>query len=395
MAEENLIKTFFDQYTTREETMYRLPFGRNIASFWEEELSYRKEHAVKLPLHSWDGKEYFYVQTADFLAAADSITKMARQMIPDPLFGEGFNENLADEAYFSSAIEGAYSTREKARAFIESGKEPVNKDERMILNNYHALQFVMENLDYGINEGSIIHIGELLTEGTEDASFTPGYRNAPVTILNPIGEKIYTAPDAKYVSPMMDELLAYLDDRSVHPIEKAVIAHVFFVTVHPFFDGNGRTARALTYSILLKAGYDFFRFVPISGILSQERSRYYKTLRACQDPENGYDFTYFSNFYAGCLSRTLHSVQTRLSGMKLYRNAAEKLDPEKDARILKGAYWLVSNDIKTISAEKWKNKFGVSFETARKDLLKLEEIGFFQKRTEGHKVFFDIPVNVR
>lgn len=392
MVEENLIEFFFDHYTTREETMYRLPFGRSIDSFWEEELNYRKERAVKLPLHSWDGKEYFYVQTADFLAAADSITKMARYAFPNPDFKEGFNENLVDEAYFSSAIEGAFSTREKAHALIGSGKEPVNKDERMILNNYHALQFVMENLDYGINEGAIIHIGELLTEGTEDASFTSGYRNGPVYILSPIGEKIYTAPDAKYVRPMMDELLDYLNDRSVHPIEKAVIAHVFFVTVHPFFDGNGRTARALTYSILLKAGYDFFRLVPISGILSQERSRYYKTLRACQDPENGYDFTYFSNFYAGCLSRTIHSVQARLCGMEFYRNISGKLDPEKDARILKGAYWMVSNDIKTISAEKWKNKFGISFETARKNLLTLEEIGFFKKRTEGHKVFFDIPI---
>lgn len=392
MVEENLIEFFFDHYTTREETMYRLPFGRSIDSFWEEELNYRKERAVNLPLYSWDGKEYFYVQTADFLTAADSITKMARQMPPDPVFREGFNENLADEAYFSSAIEGAFSTREKAHALIESGKEPVNKDERMILNNYHALQFVMENLDYGINEGTIIHIGELLTEGIEDASFTPGYRNGPVYILSPIGEKIYTAPDAKYVRPMMDELLAYLNDRSVHPIEKAVIAHVFFITVHPFFDRNGRTARALTYSILLKAGYDFFRLVPISGILSQERSRYYKTLRACQDPENGYDFTYFSNFYAGCLSRTIHSVQARLCGMEFYRNISGKLDSEKDARILKGAYWMVSNDVKTISAEKWKNKFGISFETARKDLLTLEEIGFFKKRTEGHKVFFDIPI---
>ena len=59
-------------------------------------------------------------------------------------------------------------------------------------------------------------------------------------------------------------------------------------------------------------------------------------------------------------------------------------------RLAKGATWLIDENITTITTEKWKNKFKVSFETARQDLLRLEEIGFLRKRTVGRKNYFDV-----
>ncbi|MBR6473081.1 MAG: Fic family protein [Firmicutes bacterium] len=386
----DLIKFFYDKYMTKEEIMYRLPLELNIDDFWTEELEYRRSGARVLPLHFYDGKAYMYNRTAEFIRSADVITSMARNTSDTSVFADLGDGSLIDEAYYSSIIEGAFSTREKAHALVESGREPSDKDERMILNNYNALRFVLDNLDYPVTENLIIRIGQILTEGTDES--IQGYRDDNVYVMSHTGKVIYTAPDPQYIKDMMSELVDYINDPEIHPVERAVIAHVFFVTIHPFFDGNGRTARALTYMILLKAGYDFFKYVPISGILSEERGRYYKAIRASQNEANGYDLTYFTNYYSSLLAKTVRSVGSRLKVMDRLSKLKALLDPEKDVRLIKGAVWLATEDVAVITAEKWRNKFGVSFETARKDLMKLTELGFLKRRVDGHKVSYSIDM---
>lgn len=83
-------------------------------------------------------------------------------------------------------------------------------------------------------------------------------------------EVIYTPPKADDVQWMMDDLLKFLHSTAVeiHPILRAVIFHYYFVYIHPFHDGNGRTARALTYMYLIQNGYSFFQYFSISSIVS-------------------------------------------------------------------------------------------------------------------------------
>lgn len=388
---EELLELFYDKYMTREEIMYRLPMSMDIDDFWSEEYKLRETRAVALPLHSVSGEQYIFNKTPEYISSADTIIAMAVNNSDTSVFADLGGGSLMDEAYFSSIIEGAYSTREQARSLIESGREPSDKDERMILNNYNALKFVLDNLESPVTEDMIIRIGQILTQGTEVENLK-GYRDDKVYVLSHTGETVYTAPDVKYIKPMMEELIEYINDRRRHPIERAVIAHIYFVTVHPFFDGNGRTARALTYLILLKAGYDFFRFVPISGILSEERGRYYKAIKASQDTDNGFDMTYFTNYYTALLAKTVESVGNRLNAMSKYSRIKPMLDPDKDNRLIKGACWMASEDVPSITADKWKNKFGVSFETARKDLMRLEALGFLKRRVDGHRISFLVDI---
>ena len=85
----------------------------------------------------------------------------------------------------------------------------------------------------------------------------------------------------------------------------------------------------------------------------------------------------------------MKSVKNKLQALEQYKMLLTRLDERNDARSLKGAYWLANDEIETITTEKWKQKFGVSFETARKDLFLLEKEGFLIIRREGHKLFFD------
>lgn len=388
---DELLEYFANAYLPKSEAVYRLPVSVSVEEFWQEVLAYRRKHAIMLPLRAFDNHVYWYMPTKRLLNAGDNIARMARDAEISAMPQYAADEGLMDEAYFSSVIEGAYSTKQRAREFIIGGTRPKDKSERMILNNYSALRFVLSHLDSPISEALILEIAKLLTEGTLEDGAKHGYREGGVQVVSGRQEVIYTAPPAEYVKPMMDALLRYIADTSVHPIIKACVTHIYFVTVHPLVDGNGRTARALSYMILLQAGYDFYRQFPISGLLAEQRSLYYKAIRAAQSPDNGYDFTYFIEYYAEMLNRCAEGIYERAANYKRIRILRARLESvDGGERILRGAHWLLEEGVKTITADKWKNKFKVSFETARQDLLRLEKEGVVVMRAVGRKHFFDI-----
>ena len=391
MTQNELLAYFFENYLPKEEITYRLPLATSIAVFWPEELNYRKQSAQKLPLASWDDHPYWYALTPKLAAAGDQFVAVARDEAIASLPQYAHDEGVMDEAYFSSVIEGAYSTRQSAHELLASNEPPQNRNEQMIYNNYHALRFVLEHLDGPINEAVILEIAHILTANTLEEGVTSGYRDAGVQVVSGRQEVVYVAPEAQYVRPMMNALLNYIADPTVHPVIKACVAHIYFVTIHPFFDGNGRTARALSYMILLKAGYHFIRQFPISGILMQERSRYYKAIRAAQDPENGYDFTYFLEYYAAMLKKSVGGIHAHVAKVKQLEHLAPALGQGEDGvRQLRGMRWLIQEDISTITTEAWRKKFKVSFETARQDLHRLQDLGALEMRTVGRKHFFDV-----
>ena len=138
----------------------------------------------------------------------------------------------------------------------------------MVRNNYHALTYVIEHLNEPITEELIITIAEIVTKSASETEVT-GYRSAPVYINDPNGV-VYTPPDAKAVPEMMKQLFSFIQSSDLHPVLKTCIAHFYFVYVHPFNDGNGRTARTLSCMMLLQSGYDFFRFTSISDLVAQQ-----------------------------------------------------------------------------------------------------------------------------
>lgn len=391
MEMQELLEYFIENYHPRQEVVYRLPLSVPISEFWPEELRFRRSRSVVLPLHTVDGELFWYVPTNKLLQAGDSLSQTARYESTNALLQSIHTESVMDEAFYSSAIEGAYSTRAKAHELIQSGKQPETKDERMIVNNYQALRFVLDHLDTPINEAFVLEIARILTDGTLDQDTKPGWRDGPVQVVSGRQEVVYTAPDAEKIHPMLDDLFAFLAADDVHPVIKACAVHLYFVTIHPLFDGNGRTARALAYMILLQAGYDFFRQVPISGLLAQERSRYYKAIRASLDPVNGNDFTYFMEYYTDMLSRSVSDIHLHMGEKKkteqLRREAAALASAD---RLCAGLEWLYRKGFTTVTTDQWKDHCKVSFETARKDLTWLAEKGYLAARTSGHRKYFDV-----
>ena len=389
MSKETLIADFFKRYTSREETLSKMPLSMSIDEIWGEELSYRKERAQTLPLTDADGKNYWMVQTPSFTKAGDRLAELARNEAATSIKSDSDRVDaatLVDEAYYSSSIEGATLRLERARRFLESGERYRTRDEQMVKGTLAALEFAVSHISNPIDERLILRLAALVNPDANGE----GYRNREMSIKNSAGEVVFDAAPVMSIGPMMANLFRYVSDPRVHPIIKAATSHAYFISVQPFADGNGRLARMLSYLILMDVGYDFFGRVPFSKLLADEKSRYYRALRNSLAAENGGDFTYFAEYYIGMLARSLEGVSDKLQHMSRIEAVSAILDSQKDKRAIAGAKWLIESGTNTITTEAWRSHFDTSFETARQDLRRLEEIGFVNKVIVGRKHFYEL-----
>lgn len=387
---ESLISQFMDRYLPRREILHRLPVTVSIGQFWPELEAARRGQSQTLPLKDQRGEPFWFVLNRSIEQQCNVIAALARRDVAftGPEFDALYEEAVVDEAVYSSVIEGAFTSREQAMDFLRRNRTPRSKSEQMIKNNYDALTCVLEHLDEPICEETILAIARIVTRSAAEVQVT-GYREGMVYVTGREGV-VYTPPRAEVVPEMMRALVKFIRESELHPLLKACIAHFYLVYVHPFGDGNGRTARALSYMILLQAGYDFFRYVSVSGVVAEERGRYYRAMRSVEESDG--DMTYFIDAYSAMLARTVQKMEDHLkyhvlAGQKL---KALEADGSLNERQLRGARWLLESASTSVTVEAWRKKYEVVTETARRDLLALCAAGVLAREKDGRKAVFRI-----
>ena len=385
-----LIEQFMERYLSRQEIIHRLPLSISIQQFWQELEKERRSRAQALPLLDQAGNPFRFVRTTSIENQCDAVAALARRDIAftGPEFDALFQDATVDEALYSGVIEGAFTSRERAADFIRKNKQPGNKSEQMVKNNYDALTYVLEHLEDEIGEDTIIDIARLVTQSAAEVR-VDGYREGTVYVTGR-EDVVYTPPKAEDVPKMMRSLVTFIQENELHPLLKACIAHFYLVYVHPFGDGNGRTARALSYMMLLQSGYDFFRYVSISGIIAQERGKYYRAMRNVEESDG--DMTYFIDAYSQMLERTVEKMEQHFKFHVLADLKMKQLEASGtlNERRLKGAKWLLQSGNDSVTVETWRKKFKVVTETARRDLLALCDAGLLVREEEGRKAVFRV-----
>ena len=387
---ESLIAQFMERYLSRQEIIHRLPVSISIQQFWPELEKERRKRGQELPLLAQNGKPFWFVLTGGIEKQCDAIAELARRDIAftGPEFDALFQDAVVDEAVYSSVIEGAFTSREQVVDFIRQNKQPRNKSEQMVKNNYDALTYVLEHLEDEISEETILQIAQIVTRSAAEVQVT-GYRDGAVYVTGREGV-VYTPPQADAVPEMMRSLVTFIQKSELHPLLKACIAHFYFVYIHPFGDGNGRTARALSYMMLLQFGYDFFRYFSISGIVAEERGKYYRSMRNVEDSDG--DMTYFIDAYSGMLARTVEQMENHLKYHVIAGQKLKELEQNGtlNERQLKGAKWLLESSGSNVTVEIWRKKYKVVTETARRDLLALCDAGLLVRELDGRKAVFRV-----
>lgn len=387
------VAQFMDRYLPRKDIIHRLPLSLPISELWPELQKARRAEARELPLCDANGTTYWWVLTESITNQAEEVIALARRdfVFSSPEFEELFHQAVLDEAVYSSVIEGAFTTKQEAREFIDNHREPKNKSEQMVKNNYDALTYVLEHIDAPITEQTIFDIYALVTKNTLDENVPMNaYRNVGVVVQSAHGEIVHTAPNHEEVPALMASLFNFITSNELPPIIKACVAHFYFVYVHPFADGNGRTARALSYMMLLQSGYDFFRYFSISSVIAEERGKYYHAIKSVEDDDN--DMTYFINYYTAMLARAIKAMDGRIiKKATIEQRLSQYADLlSTNDRLLPGVKWIMESNKAGVSVEEWRNKFGIVHETARQDLFKLERAEFVKRNTNRRKFIFEI-----
>ncbi|MGL6154293.1 MAG: Fic family protein [Cetobacterium sp.] len=324
---ENYIKKFNEEnYYTKDELKYRV--NRNeVDEIWNQLIKYRKEKGCKTIFKSQEGEIFSYYIREIMEKNINFLERSSKRNLSElgnkKLVKKIYDESLIDEAMSSSAIEGAFSTRRRTEELVNGSSNPENKDEKMILNNYHALQFINENNKEAITDQLIFNLHNIITEGTlEENDITERYRDDIVMVKDGNLNIIYEAPRYDLVEGLMKKLIDYInEDSSENKFIKASIIQFIFLYIHPFFDGNGRTARALSYMYLIKNGYEFFKFFSISYVVNEYKSNYYKSILKCEDINS--DLTYFIDFNIDMMSKAINNTLER------YNNEYLKLEIKK------------------------------------------------------------------
>ena len=241
------------------------------------------------------------------------------------LRGEATLENLTQEILKSSEIEGEILDREQVRSSIA---RRLGLDIGGLTASYRHVEGVVETM-----LDATQRYAEPLTEerlfGWHAATFPAGRsgmarikvgawrddESGPMQVVSgPIGrERVhYEAPRASRLPKEMTSFLEWFNGAvAIDPVLKAAMAHLWFVTIHPFDDGNGRIARTIADMALARSEQTAQRFYSMSAQIRQERDEYYDILEHTQKAD--LSITPWLEWFLGCLDRAFDSAEHTLA----------------------------------------------------------------------------------
>ncbi len=297
--------------------------------------------------------------------------------------------------HYSTQIEGNRLSREEVSSLINKNKVVSNtgriRDKKEIKGYYVALDYI-EKLSKNkspITEDTIKQIHALVVGGGSKKVKPDEYRQGQNVITDSLsGNIVYMPPEASDVPTLMKEFVEWINEPSdlASPI-KASIIHYQFVTIHPYFDGNGRTARLLTTLALHKAGYDLKGIYSLEEYYAKDLQGYYDSI-TIGDSHNYYmgraeaDITKWIEYFIDGMAEAFTSVYKKAKANELSKDET-KLLRELDTKqrqildLFETQKYVTSNDI----AEYLK----FSSRTARALLLEWTKSDFIVAEGAGRK----------
>ncbi len=204
-------------------------------------------------------------------------------------------------------------------------------------------------------------------------------------VSGPMGkEKIhFEAPASNQINEMMNQFLNWLNQpSSLDPVLKSAIAHLWFVTIHPFDDGNGRIGRAIMDRQLAVADGNEKRFYSMSSQILKERKEYYLQLEAAQ--KGMLDITAYLKWFLSCLDRAIlntdNVLRNILTKSHFWKQHAEV---SLNARQIKMINQLLDGFEGNLTTKKWAKICKCSDDTALRDITSLMEVDMMKKTNAG------------
>jgi Fic family protein len=381
---------------THEEWWLGIKIARQAASRWiplrdaeGARFTYTLPDAVLRRLHVVDQRSSGAIATPEVVTADDEAR---RQYLVN---------SLMEEAIRSSQLEGANTTRRVAKELLRTGREPQDRSERMIANNYRALRWMREEMGDQLTPADVLELHRIVTEGTLDDSGASGRLQRPdeerIAVVDQDGTVLHDPPPADQLPDRLEAMCAFANaphdgEPFIHPVIRGILLHFWLAYDHPFEDGNGRTARVLFSWYLRSRGYWLVEYLSISKILRQAPAKYKRSFLETESDER--DATYFIAYQLEVIEQAIEQLHRYLD-----RKVAEVKAVE---RLIRGSRGFNHRQLALLS-DALRNpdglytfgshatRHGVTHETARTDLRDLAARGVLEIQRAGRRYLFRPP----
>lgn len=308
--------------------------------------------------------------------------------------------SLMEEAIRSSQLEGATTSRRVAKDLLKSGREPRDRSERMIVNNYRALQFMRDEMSGELNPEIVLELHRILTEGTLDNADAAGRLQLPREDRVAVYDRderppVHKPPPAEELPERLDALCDFANqgddgESFVHPVIRAILLHFCLAYDHPFEDGNGRTARILFFWSMRRSGYWLVEYLSISTILREAPAQYGRAF--LETETDGGDTTYFLLHQAKVIEQAIEQMRRYLQRKTREVQEVEELLNGADGfnrRQLEVLTDAVRHPDASYSFSGHATNHRVTHETARADLSRLAARGLLTRKRLGREYLFE------
>lgn len=294
--------------------------------------------------------------------------------------------SLMEEAIFSSQMEGAATTRIVAKEMLRKKVTPKDKSQQMITNNYQTIRYIVEHKDTPLSEKELLHIHKLMTDKTlANAADAGRFRtNNDVVVEEKIThETVHVPPSYEEIPEFVNDLCTFFNEKKgkvfIHPIIRGIIIHFMIAYMHPFADGNGRTARALFYWYMLKQNYWLTEYLSISRVIAKSKKSYEKAFLYTEADSK--DMGYFAAYNLRVLELSFKQLQSYIKKKRNEKKVANTFLQlgeinNRQAQIIK---IYVDNPKEVLTVKDIQNEYLVSATTAKSDIVGLMKRGLLKE----------------
>lgn len=339
------------------------------------ELEERLHDRLELPLSGIHNEKLYLTGISQLEQKAAELRSMYDQLPKK----RGMADRIILDAHSSATIEGARTTVARVRACFDC---PITKDDRMVVNTVIGSKYAYNR---SITQKNLRTLWETITNGVCENKHLDGklYRAGMVEIGN-VGRTVHIPATPQRIPELMEQWFSYREkDRS---LIGSFVSHFYFVYIHPFCDGNGRTARIINASTLYHNGWDKMRSLPMSSAINNNLQGYYRSLEDSEIPiQRGpgcwLDLSPFVSYMLDTFEQCL--IDAALSQNRLTPNEQKLLGRMNQV-----------NGIAQITTKNAARILGNSESAARKTLRNLVEKGYLTVTMDKIPYIYSLEPNI-
>lgn len=404
-----LLRKINNDYSYWDKVKYLAPEGVDAKALWQTVKLQRLLNAKTITF----GKYTFrFTITEQMLAMLHEFDMNmggnlgTKNMIPERDKNFYLVSSVMEEAIASSQMEGASTTRKVAKEMLRKQQKPRDNGQQMIVNNYSTIRWLAEHREDDFSVKKLLEIHKSISADTLNNNGDEGCLRTSddIVVMDGIsGDIVHNPPPHDEAEQLLEELCRFANnddaDNFVHPIIKGIIIHFMLAYIHPFVDGNGRTARSLVYWYLIKKGYWLTEYLSISRIIYRNKKQYEKAFLYTENDDN--DLSYFIQFNLVTMKKAYEELKQYLQrkiserdGILLFRGLPGI--NLRQAHILK----IINEKADEIlTAKEIATRFAITDRTARTDLQELVKRGLMDEiplnnRTIGYIRSDDFEQNI-